>query len=119
MEIRDITQDQMASFTSTYHCNKVETVSEKEIKQESSSSKQEENTAQDQEIFNLIEKVNGKFEIQDRELSFSIHDKTKQIMIKVVNKETKEVIKEIPSEKILDIVASMMEVAGLIVDKRG
>ena len=34
------------------------------------------------------------------------------------NNHTEEIVKEIPPEKILDMVANMMERAGLIVDKK-
>ncbi|HHY78507.1 MAG TPA: flagellar protein FlaG, partial [Clostridiales bacterium] len=49
---------------------------------------------------------------------YSIHEATKQIMVKVIDKETDEVIREIPPEKILNMVAKMWEIAGLIVDER-
>ena len=39
-------------------------------------------------------------------------------MVKVVDTETKEVVREIPSEKILDILANILEMAGLLVDER-
>lgn len=48
----------------------------------------------------------------------SIHEKTKQLMVKVLNKETGEVIREIPKEKTLDMVAKMMEMAGILIDER-
>jgi flagellar protein FlaG len=48
----------------------------------------------------------------------SVHEKTKNIMVKVLNRENGEVIREIPPEKILDMVANMMEVAGVIINKR-
>ena len=40
-------------------------------------------------------------------------------MVKIIDTKTEEVIKELPPEKLLDMVASMMVRAGLIVDKRG
>jgi flagellar protein FlaG len=49
---------------------------------------------------------------------FAIHDKTKQIMVKVIDKDTGEIIREIPPEKTLDMVAKMWELAGIIVDKK-
>lgn len=49
---------------------------------------------------------------------YSIHDVTKEIMIKVIDKDTKEVIREIPPEKILDLVAKLWEIAGILVDER-
>ena len=39
-------------------------------------------------------------------------------MIKVINKQTQEVIREIPPEKILDIVANLWKIAGLIIDEK-
>lgn len=70
----------------------------------------------------LIEAVNaGNKELKKLEtnLRFSVHEKTQQVMVKIVNSETEEVIREIPSEKILDLVASIMERAGILIDKRG
>lgn len=51
-------------------------------------------------------------------LDISIHDKTHEIMVKVLNKDTGEVIREVPPEKTLDLVAKMMELAGLFIDQR-
>lgn len=53
-----------------------------------------------------------------RTLEFSIHEKTNAIMIKVLNKETGDLIREVPPEKILDLAARMMEITGIIVDKK-
>lgn len=51
-------------------------------------------------------------------LQFKIHDKTKDVMVKIVNDETGEVVKEIPPEKMLDMVAKLWEIAGILVDER-
>ena len=64
-----------------------------------------------------IEKANH-IETGTTECQFSVHEKTNQIMIKIVNQQTKEVIKEIPSEKILDMVANMCKLAGVFVDEK-
>ena len=48
----------------------------------------------------------------------SVHQETHAIMIKVKNKETGDLIREVPSEKVLDALAKLMEVTGLIVDKK-
>ena len=69
------------------------------------------------ELARSIEKANEKVMNRNTELRFSVHEKTKQVMIKVMNKDTQEVIREIPSEKILDMVANFMEIAGLYVDE--
>ncbi len=49
---------------------------------------------------------------------FGIHEKTNRIVIKLVDRDTQEVIKEIPPEKTLDLLAKRMELAGVLVDER-
>lgn len=76
----------------------------------------------EKKLIELIEKSNKELKSQDLSLKFSIHEKTKAINIKVIRTTVdgkKEVVREFPPEKILDMVASMMEKAGLFVDKRG
>ncbi|MDO4720806.1 MAG: flagellar protein FlaG [Peptostreptococcaceae bacterium] len=66
-----------------------------------------------------VEHLNRELKSMETNLRFSIHKKTKQIMVKIIDTNTDEVIREIPSEKVLDMVAAMMERAGLFMDKRG
>ena len=65
-----------------------------------------------------IERVNKQLIGSDMMFNCSVHEKTGQYMIKIINVETKEVIREIPPEKTLDAVAKMWELAGLFVDKK-
>ncbi|MDF2721745.1 MAG: flagellar protein FlaG [Paenibacillus sp.] len=51
-------------------------------------------------------------------LDFSVHKPTKEIVVRVMNKETGEVIREIPPEKHLDLVAELMKLSGIRVDTR-
>lgn len=66
-----------------------------------------------------VEHLNRELKSMETNLRFSIHKKTKQIMVKIIDTNTNEVVREIPSEKVLDMVAAMMERAGLFMDKRG
>jgi len=50
---------------------------------------------------------------------FEVHEGTGRVMVNLVDTETKEVIKEIPPEKILDLVANIWERLGILVDERG
>lgn len=72
----------------------------------------------DKAVIEAIQRANKAISISNRKFEYSIHEKTKEIMIKVLDSETNEVIREIPPEKILDMVAKMWEMAGLIVDER-
>lgn len=52
------------------------------------------------------------------EAIFGIHDKTNRVTIKIVDKTTKEVIKEYPPEQTLDMIAKVWEIAGILVDEK-
>ena len=75
-------------------------------------------TMQEKLIMESIETANQKILGPEKEFEFAIHKETKQIMVKVIDKNTKEVIREIPPEKVLDAVAYMCEVAGIFVDEK-
>lgn len=51
-------------------------------------------------------------------LSFQLHEASGRMMVRVINEETGEVIKEIPPKEILDTVARIMEFVGLLLDRR-
>jgi len=52
------------------------------------------------------------------EAVFGIHDGTNRVTIKLIDKDTKEVIKELPPEKTLDMIAKVWEMAGILVDEK-
>lgn len=70
------------------------------------------------EIISTIEKANEEFVAYDRRFEFSIHEQTKKIMVKIIDVANDEVIREIPPEKILDLVAAIWDMAGILVDER-
>lgn len=100
--------------TTTVNNNKIQN----ENSQSNSSNVLERRNIKEQDIINSIEKANKKIQGSGTELSFSVHSATKQIMIKIIDKQSKEIVKEIPSEKILDMVANIMETSGLIIDRK-
>ena len=77
-----------------------------------------ENNYNEHEVIEAIEKANKQFKTFDRRLEFSIHEKTKQIIVKVIDTDDDTVLREIPSEKILDMVAKMWELSGIFVDEK-
>ena len=52
------------------------------------------------------------------EAVFGIHEKTNRVTIKMVDKDTKKVIKEFPPDETLDMIARIWEVAGIMVDEK-
>ena len=82
----------------------------------------EENSSENQmtnsnaQIKKAIEDINKK--AYNSEAIFGIHEETNRITIKIVDRSTKEVIKELPPEKTLDMIAKVWEMAGLLVDEK-
>ncbi len=69
-------------------------------------------------VIEAIQKANKAILGGNRRFEFSIHEQTNEIVVKVYNSETNELVREIPNEKILDMVAKICEMAGLFVDER-
>jgi len=67
-------------------------------------------------IKKAVEDLNKK--MQNSEALYGIHEGTNRVTIKIVDKKTKEVIKELPPEKTLDMIAKVWEMAGLMVDEK-
>ncbi|TCO76449.1 flagellar protein FlaG [Marinisporobacter balticus] len=72
----------------------------------------------EKQLIEAIERSNKDLKLTDTSLKFSIHEKTKEVIVKIIDNNTKETIKEIPSEEILDMVASMIERNGLFLDEK-
>ncbi|WP_426450515.1 flagellar protein FlaG [Paenibacillus sp. S-38] len=75
-------------------------------------------TISDEQIVKALERAIKAVEGKNTSLNFSIHEKTKQIMVKVIDKESGQVIREVPPEKNLDFLAKLWEMAGILVDEK-
>ncbi len=63
------------------------------------------------DIRNQVRRANRALEAVDIQAKFSIHEGTGEIIVKLEDTNTGEVIREIPPEKLLDLVAKMQEMA--------
>lgn len=70
------------------------------------------------EIRESIKLTNRQLRVYDRKLDISIHEKTSEIIVKVVDTSTDEVIREIPSEDALNSLANRREIAGILMDRQ-
>ena len=72
--------------------------------------------SENSQIKKAVDEINKK--AHNSEAVFGIHDATNRVTIKIVDKDTKKVLKEYPPEKTLDMIAKVWEMAGLLVDKK-
>ena len=87
---------------------------------ESNENQNENNQQDDAKTFENIKKAveNLNKSMKNTSAIYGIHDGTNRVTIKIVDKQTKEVIKELPPEKTLDMISKVWEMAGMLVDEK-
>lgn len=100
--------------------NRAETVQptvNQKIKEENQ--KHEEPTVE--EVQEQVDKLNGIATIIGSKVTFKIHQETGRVLARVVSLDTGEVIREVPSERIVEMMAKMRETfgVGIMLDEEG
>ncbi|KLE15060.1 flagellar protein FlaG [Clostridium sp. C8] len=72
----------------------------------------------EEDLAKAVDKLNKFLKDEHTYAQYSIHEKLGDVMVKIINEDTKEVIMECPPKKILDLVAKMMEMVGVAIDKK-
>ena len=70
------------------------------------------------EIDSYIRKVLKDASLLNRDLEYSINSETDEVIVKVVDKSTHELIKEIPPESLQRLQARLKEQIGLLIDEK-
>ena len=95
---------------------KTSIVNEVNKKEDGAANDSRQNQPSNEQIKQAVEKLNKS--MPNSEAVFGIHDKTNRVTIKIIDKESKKVIKELPPEKTLDMIAKVWEMAGILVDEK-
>ncbi|MCI9429023.1 MAG: flagellar protein FlaG [Lachnospiraceae bacterium] len=95
----------------------VKNASETDGQEDQNESLMEQQAQSQENIKKMVEEFNKK--MGNSEAIFGIHEGTNRIMIKIVDKESKEVLKEFPPEKTLDMITMVWEMAGILIDEKG
>ena len=71
------------------------------------------------DIDKAVEKLNKLLEDEGSHAEYRVHDKFKyDVMVKIIDNKTKEVILEVPPKKVLDLIARMVEQTESLFDKK-
>jgi flagellar protein FlaG len=70
------------------------------------------------EITEVVDSANHFFQAIQKNLRFQMHEDSSRLYVEVVNAETNDIIKEIPSKEFLDVVARIKEAVGILVDEK-
>lgn len=69
-------------------------------------------------IDSTISETNSKIKMSNTQLKYHIDEETQRISIKIIDKDTDKVIREVPPEETLEAIKKIWEIAGIIVDEK-
>ncbi len=70
-----------------------------------------------EEMAELAGRLNTAVDSTNARLSFSYNDKANRIVVKVINTQTNEVIREVPPKDVIRLLEHMKEYMGIMVDE--
>ena len=71
-----------------------------------------------EDLIKAVNNVNKAFETFNQGLHFKVNDETNQLVVQIVDQKTDEVIKQIPSQEVLDLEAQLREMVGVFLDEK-
>ncbi|MBS3872617.1 MAG: flagellar protein FlaG [Firmicutes bacterium] len=66
----------------------------------------------------VVDRLNMAMRALSTRLKFQKHEGSGQFMVRVINEQTDEVIREIPAERLLDLLVHLRRMVGVLVDER-
>jgi flagellar protein FlaG len=75
-------------------------------------------TVSKEQLVKEIESLNKFIQTTSTHLRFTFHEELNEYYVQIVDDQTNEVIREVPPKKILDMVAKMHEMIGLLIDEK-
>jgi flagellar protein FlaG len=110
---------QIQTFSNNNENNQIKSNGVKQI--QALEQKKEETTQEPVTKEKLQDVVHGMNELlssSNTHLKFEFHDELKEYYITIIDDQSKEVVREIPAKRLLDMHAAMTEFVGLMVDKK-
>ncbi|MFC4161601.1 flagellar protein FlaG [Chitinimonas lacunae] len=75
-------------------------------------------TADSGDVKKAVEKLNQTVTSFNRSLQFSVDEDTKMNIVKLVDVDSKEVIRQIPSEEVLSIAKAIDKLQGMLIEEK-
>jgi flagellar protein FlaG len=69
------------------------------------------------DVTDAVKKINESMTASAQSLEFSIDEDSKDIVVKVIDQGTKEVVRQIPSKEALEIAKSLDKMRGLLINQ--
>ena len=79
---------------------------------------QNNNKNSEEKLKEAIDSLNDFLKVNNKSSQFVLHEELDKYYVRLIDSETKEVVKEIPPKKLLDAFYEMQKLAGMIVDEK-
>ncbi len=114
---KEVAQNIQVQKYATSQAKNLRVAPEKKDKKIRSHVKEIANEDLEKQMQDIISEINRRI-TTNTEVSFSTHDASNKLNIKIIDKETKKVIREWPTEKSLDLLAKMIEKESVVLDTK-
>lgn len=131
MDVNSLGQGRQNAFEFNYNTNSSNIDSESNVQNvvqvdtnnsDSNGNLQQNNSQQRQvtekEVKNATDKLNNLLEGKNTHVEYDFIGKSRVMSIKIIDDKTKDVVKEIPPKKIIEMIDKLCELAGIMVDEK-
>ena len=80
--------------------------------------KAKEQRLSNEELAEAVQDIQSRLEVVGTRLGFSIHEETEDIVVEITNRESGELIRQIPSDEVLELRARLDELVGILFDEK-
>lgn len=95
----------------------VQRVLERDIRVNNGVNNKGESQSVNMDVEGVVKNLNNITKNFNEKVQFSFHDKTNRIIVKVINSDTNEVVREIPAKYSMKLLEHFQEYLGLFVDE--
>lgn len=71
-----------------------------------------------QDISDAVEKLNKTIQIFNKKMKMSYDEESQRVVVKIIDSETNKVIKEIPTQEVLEFIHRLHQMVGIFIDSK-
>jgi flagellar protein FlaG len=72
-------------------------------------------TTEETDVYRAVERINASLPPASQGIEFSVDEDTDQVIVKVIDRETREVLRQMPTQEALDIAKALERTRGLLI----
>lgn len=71
-----------------------------------------------QDISDAVEKLNKTIQIFNKKMKMSYDEESQRVVVKIIDSETNKVIREIPTQEVLEFIHRLHQMVGVFIDSK-